>query len=146
MGNEISSDASNNVKSKIGQMTYEELRNRRKMAEQYIQIINTELKSRRGKRQLTYQPKSKTGNSKTSNKLVVSKNKKRSKPLEKKSKSGGKKSTTSSTHREIKATVTIMKKILTKEKVSFVKGKNKIYYEKLVIQHRLIGKVESYKK
>ena len=62
MGNEISSDASNNVKSKIGQMTYEELRNRRKMAKQYIQIINTELKSRRSKRQLTYQSKSKTGN------------------------------------------------------------------------------------
>ena len=143
MGNEISSDASNNVKSKIGQMTSEELRNRKKMAEQYIDIINTELKSRRGRRQLTYQPKSKTGNSKTSNKLVVAK--KHSKPLLK-SKSGGKKSTTSSTRRKINATVTIMQKILTREKVSFVKGKNKIYYEKLVIQHRLIGKVESYKK
>lgn len=102
MGNEISSDASNNVKYKIGQMTPKELRNRRKMAEQYIQIINTELGSRRDKRQLTYQPKSKTGNSKTSNKLVVSKNKKRSKPLEKKSKSGGKKSTTSSQKKTVR--------------------------------------------
>ncbi len=103
MGNEISSDASNNVKSKLGQMTYEELRNRKKMAEKYIQIINTELKSRRGcSRQLTYQPKSKTGNSKNSNKLIVSKNKKRSKPLEKKSKFDGKKSTTSSQKKTVR--------------------------------------------
>ena len=146
MGNEISSDASNNVILKSKKMTIEELKNRIKMAEQYIQIHKNELKSRRGcSRQLTYQEKSKTGNSKTSNKSVVSK-KKTPKSLEKKYKSGGNKSTTSSTHRKINATVTIMQNILTKEKVSFVKGKNKIYYEKLVIQHRLIGKVESYNK
>ena len=142
MGNEISSDASNNVKSKFSQMTPEELKNRKKIAEKYIQIIETELKSRRKK----YQPNSKTGNSKTSNMLVVSNKKKTPKPLEKKSKSGGKKTTSSSTHRKINATVTIMKKILTKENISFVKGKNKIYYEKLVIENRLIGKVESYEK
>lgn len=138
MGNEISSDASNNVKSKLSQMTLEELRNRKKMGQKYIQIIETEINSRRKKDQ----PKSKTGNSKTSNKSVVSNKKKTSKPLEKKSKSGGKKTTTSLTHRKINATMTIMQKILTKEKISFVKGKNKIYYEKLVIEHKLITKVE----
>lgn len=130
MGNEISSDASNNVKSKLGQMTTEELRNRRKMAEKYIQIINTELKSRRG-------------NSKTSNKLVVSKNKKPSKQLEKKSKSGGKKSTTSSTQRKINASKKFIIEFLEKKKIQYVKGYNKPYYEKLVIEHKLITKVEN---
>jgi len=127
MGNEISSDASNNVKSKLGQMTTEELRNRKKMVKKYIQIIDTELNSRRG-------------NSKTSNKLVVSKNKKPSKQLEKKYKSGGKKPTED---RKIKATKKFIIEFLEKKKISFVKGKNKTYYEKLVKQNRLIIKVEN---
>ena len=79
MSNEISSGASNNVILKSKKMTNEELKNRIKCGEKYVQIHKTELESRRG-------------NSKTSNKLVDSK--KRSKPLEKKS--GGKKPTNSS--------------------------------------------------
>ena len=138
MGNEISSDASNNVILKSKKMTNEELKNRIKLGEKYVQIHKNELKSRKGRTQVTYQPKSKTGNSKTSNKSNVA-----SKPLEKKSKSGGKKHTTSSTHRNIKATRTFIIEFLEKKKIQYAKGNNKAYYEKLVIEHRLITKVEN---
>ena len=139
MGNEISSGISDEqYKKQLRNMSKKQrIDLKKKILKKYIDPIdeiNNESK------RLTYQPKSKTGNSKTSNKLVVSNKKKTQKSLEKKSRnSSGKKPTE---YREINASKKFIIEFLEKKKIQYVKGYNKPYYEKLVIENRLIGKVE----
>ena len=134
MGNEFSSKKTN-IEKKLAQMSDNEFENYDKIYIDLGKLISEERKKRNKK-------KSKAGNSKTSNKSIVSNKKKTPKSSEKKSKSGGKKPTSSSTHRKINASKKFIIEFLEKKKIQYVKGYDKTYYEKLVIENRLITKVE----